>query len=51
MTQNEIELINTIRDSANPEKVAEYALNLFLDYLHTHESSQETRVVAHQVSA
>ena len=41
MTENEINLINLIRNSDQPEKVAEYMLNLFLDYLHTHVPSQE----------
>ena len=33
MTENEIELINLIRNSEEPEKVAEYMFNLFLDFL------------------
>ena len=41
MTNNEKELIRIIRDSADPEKVANYMLNLFLDYLRTHDPSQE----------
>ena len=41
MSKNEIDLINLVRDSVNPEMVAEYMLNLFLDYLHTHGPSQE----------
>lgn len=41
MTENEIKLINLLRDSDSPEKVAEYMLSLFLDYLHTHSPSQE----------
>ena len=44
MTNNEQELINIVRDSVNPEQVANYMLNLFLDYLHTHAPSQETPV-------
>ena len=44
MTENEIKLINLLRDSDSPEKVAEYMLTLFLDYLHTHAPSQETPV-------
>ena len=41
MSKNETDLINLIRDSADPELVAQYMLNLFLDYLHTHGPSQE----------
>ena len=51
MTNNELELINLIRDSANPQQVADYMLNLFLDYLRTHAPSQETHVAVPQVSA
>ena len=42
MTENERELIKILRENDNPEKVASYMLNLFLDYLHTHAPSQET---------
>ena len=41
MTENERDLINIIRESDEPEKVASYMLNLFLDYLHKHAPSQE----------
>ena len=41
MTDNERELVNLLRENDNPEKVASYMLNLFLDYLHTHAPSQE----------
>lgn len=41
MTQNEKELIEIIQNSSDPEKVANYMLNLFLDYLRTHAPSQE----------
>ena len=51
MSENELELINIIRDSADPEKVAQYMLNLFLDYLQTHDPSQEKPVVAQLESA
>ncbi len=44
MTDNEIELIKLIRENDNPDKVATYMLNLFLDYLHTHVPSQENTV-------
>ena len=50
MTNNEQELINIVRDSVNPEQVANYMLNLFLDYLHTHAPCQEKPVVAPRVS-
>ena len=42
MTENERELIKLLRENDDPEKVANYMLNLFLDYLHTHAPSQET---------
>lgn len=51
MTENEKELIKLIRENDNPEKVAEYMLNLFLDYLHTHAPSQETPAAVPQESA
>ena len=41
MTENERELINLLRENDNPEKVANYMLSLFLDYLHTHAQAQE----------
>ena len=41
MTDYEKELIEMIRNSSDPEKVANYMLNLFLDYLRTHAPSQE----------
>ena len=40
MTDNERELINIIEGSNDPEKVAEYVLNLFLDFLRTPSSAQ-----------
>ena len=33
MTQNEIELLKIIRESAEPEKVAAYAIALMTEYL------------------
>lgn len=42
MSDNESELLEIIRNSNDPEKVANYMLNLFLDYLRTHAPSQET---------
>ncbi len=41
MTDNEKELINIIRNSDEPEKVFEFALNLFLNYLRSHDQSQD----------
>ena len=41
MTKAEQELINLIRENDNPDKIANYMLNLFLDYLHKHAPSQE----------
>ena len=41
MTENEKELIELIHNSADPEKVASYMLNLFLDYLRTLSPTQE----------
>ena len=51
MSKNEMDLINVVRDSENPELVARYMLNLFLDYLHTHGPSQEKPVAAPLESA
>ena len=48
MTNNEQELINIVRESVNPEQVANYMFSLFLDYLRTHAPFQETPVVAPQ---
>ena len=46
MSTNERELIEIIRTSEEPEKVAEYFFNLFSDYLRTHAPSQGTPSVA-----
>ena len=51
MTENETQLINLIRNSSDPEKVATYMLNLFLDYLQTHAPYQETSSVVPRESA
>lgn len=51
MEDDERALITLIRDSADPEKVAAYMLNLFLDYLRTQCPSQETPSVVLPVSA
>jgi hypothetical protein len=42
VNENERELIKIIRESENPELVAQYMLNLFLDYLQTHAPSPRT---------
>lgn len=51
MNKNEMELINLVRDSEEPELVAQYMFNLFLDYLRTHAPSQEKRAADPRVSA
>ena len=51
MTKNEKELLAIIQESEDPEKVANYMLNLFLGYLQTHGPSQEKRAAAPPVSA
>jgi hypothetical protein len=51
MTSNEQELISIIRNSEDPDKVAVYAFNLFLDYLHKHGSSQESTSAVPRESA
>lgn len=51
MTDNEKELINIIRNSEYPDKVAEYFFNLFLDYLRTVSPSQGTPSAYQEESA
>ena len=51
LSKNETALIGLIRENDNPEKVASYMLNLFLDYLRTHGPSQEKPAADPQVSA
>lgn len=51
MTEQEKELLQIIHESVDPEAVAEYMLNLFLDYLRTHGPSQEKHVAAPLESA
>lgn len=46
MTDNEKALLDMIHNSTNPEKIANYMLNLILDYLRTHAPSQEKPSVA-----
>ena len=41
MTKNEEELITLIRENDKPDLIVSYMLNLFLDYLRTHDPSQE----------
>ena len=41
MTEQEKELLQIIHESVDPEAVAEYMLNLFLDYLRKHGPSLE----------
>ena len=42
VNKNEAELISLIRESDDPQQVATFMLNLFLDYLHTSVPSEET---------
>ena len=40
MTNNEIELLNVIRESDNPEQAIIIAIDVILSYLKQHESSE-----------
>ncbi len=51
MTSNEKELLDIVRNSPDPQKVAEYMLNLFVDYLRTAAPSQESPFVSQEESA
>lgn len=51
MTENEQQLLEIVRTSADPEKVACYMISLFLNYLQTHDPSQETHSAALPESA
>lgn len=51
MTRNETEMIDIIRNSKSPEKVADYFMGLILNYLSTNVPSQETHVAVPQESA
>lgn len=51
LCENENALIKLLRENDNPEKVAQYMLSLFLDYLHTHGPSQEKHAADPLVSA
>ena len=46
-----MELLNVVRGSEDPDLVAQYMLNLFLDYLRTHGPSQEKHAADPLVSA
>lgn len=50
-TPNEIDLISTIKNSADPKLVAEYAFSLILDYLRKHAPSAESSAVLPPESA
>lgn len=51
MTQNELELIVIIKESDDPQAVAAYFFNLFVDYLQKHGPSPENAVAAPLESA
>ena len=51
MSKTDQEIFALIKNSPNPEKVAEYMISLCLDYLRTHGPSQETASFAHQEPA
>lgn len=51
MTKNEQELIDIIRTSEDPQRVAQYMLSLFLGYLQTHAPDQEIPVAIQEESA
>lgn len=42
MTDTMNEIMKVIDESSDPEKVAEYVLNLFLDYLRISSQAQES---------
>ena len=42
MSKTDQEIFALIKNSPDPEKVAQYMINLCLDYLRTHGPSQET---------
>ena len=42
MTENELELLNIIRTSENPEKAIEIAIDLMLGFLAKHEALRDT---------
>ena len=51
LSENEIKLVEVLRENDNPGKVAGYMLSLFLDYLRTHGPSLDKPAADPQVSA
>lgn len=51
MTRNETEMINIIRNSKSPERVADYFMELILNYLSTNAPSPKKPVGVPQESA
>lgn len=51
MTEQEKELLQIIHESADPEAVAAYMLNLFSDFLRKHGPVRETLVATPPESA
>lgn len=51
MSKTDQEIFTMIRESSDPQKVAEYMISLCLDYLRTHGPSQETASFAPPESA
>ena len=51
MTQNELELLNLIREHDAPEHAIEIAINIMLEFLKQDESSQEQPPVCSRESA
>lgn len=42
MSKTDLEIFELIQESADPERVGQYMINLCLDYLRTHAPFQET---------
>lgn len=51
MTQNEIDLINLIRDSNDSEKAIEIAMDLMIAFLKNYEELRDTSSEPHQVAS
>jgi hypothetical protein len=51
MTDNEIKLINIIREHDNPEQAVEIAIRVMIEFLAQDESSQEQPLVYPRESA
>jgi hypothetical protein len=51
MTDNEIKLINIIREHENPEQAVEIAIRVMIEFLAQDESSQEQPLVCPRESA